>query len=105
REREREREGRRERKRERVRACGRGGYSDPDLAQQLYNHGPCITQIYEARSRPNQNLDLSAMMPIYKHLVAGTRRDLAGACIFSLPQSPPSVWADLDQCERRRRQL
>lgn len=39
--------------------------------QQPFSQGPYIIQIYGAGSRPNQNLDPSARMPIYKHLVTG----------------------------------
>lgn len=40
--------------------------------QQPFNQGPYIIQIYEVRSRPNQNLDLSVRVAIYKPLVVGS---------------------------------
>lgn len=63
-ERERERESEKERKRQKARE----GSPIRELIQQPFNQGPYIIQIYELRSRPNQNLDLSVRMPIYKHL-------------------------------------
>ncbi|KAI9521162.1 hypothetical protein NQZ68_010866 [Dissostichus eleginoides] len=72
-----------------------GGCPIGELIQQPFNQGPYIIQIYELRSRPNQNLDLSARMPIYKHLVVGSGGDLAAASILSLGLA--SLWRELDQ--------
>ena len=69
------------------------------MIQQPFSQGPYIIQIYEPRSRPNQNLDLSARTLIYKHLVVGIGRDLAGASILLL--GPASLWRELDQGWRR----
>lgn len=74
----------RESGKERQRQKAREGCPIRELIQQPFNQGPYIIQIYELRSRPNQNLDLSARMPIYKHLVVGSGGDLAGASILLL---------------------
>lgn len=64
------------------------------LIQRPFNQGPYIIQIYELRSWPNQNLDLSVRMSIYKHLVVGSGGDLAGASILL---GPAFLWRELDQ--------
>lgn len=49
-----------------------------------FTQGPSIIWIYELRSRPNQNLDPSTRVPIYKKLTEGSGQDLAGTSIHLL---------------------
>lgn len=68
----------------RTRQKAREGCLIRELIQHPFSQGSYIIQIYELRSWPNQNLDLSARMPIYKHFAVGSGGDLAGASIHLL---------------------
>lgn len=80
---------RRELATQRKRHNAREGCPIWELIQQPFNQGPYIIQIYELRSWPNQNLDLSARSSIYKRLVVGSGGDLAGDSILPFGRGFP----------------